>query len=271
MLVITLSAVAILIRRLGMTWSVFEPSNSLLQAAGRGMVVSSIKVPAVGIILEFNRAEKRSYEVPQAELYIPGRSIDALGFGLIQPWFRDDDDNRYMRIGTSDEYTETILVYCNRPLVRQETRELIRSKALTRCFADFVGLTAPVMFIKGTKVKRIPDPSPNSLGILNSNSASLVFQERIFGYTSEHQHDMPDKDLRHLQRIQNLWFDLSELRAWEPNWLRSTTNIEDQTLLNTLGDTLKELDSWLCTNLPNPDYRILLVNTLQWPSLVKRG
>jgi hypothetical protein len=173
MLVITLSAVAILIRLLGMTLTVFEPSNSLLQAAGKGMDLSSIKFPAVGIILEFNRAEKRSYEVPQAELYVPGRSIDALGFGLVRPWFRDDD--HYMHVGTSDQYTETILKYCGSSPTNPETRDRIKSKAMTRCFADFIGLTALVMFMKGTSLNRIPDPSPNSRGILVSPDALLVF------------------------------------------------------------------------------------------------
>jgi hypothetical protein len=159
-IVINLTAVAILIRRLGMTWKVFEPSNSLLQAEGNGMVVNSMKVPAVGTVLEFNRVEKRSYSMTQAELLIPGRNADALGFGRMRPWYRDDDS--YISMGTSEEYTNIMLTYCSSYPRNEEPYDRVRSNPMIRCLADFVGLTARVMFIKGTQINRIPDPSPNS-------------------------------------------------------------------------------------------------------------
>ena len=198
MVVINLSAVAILIRRLGLTWTVFEPSNSLLQAEGKCMVVNSIKFPAVGTVLEFDRFEKISYSMIQAEIFIPGRHADALGFGLIRPWF--DDDDSYMKVGSSEEYTNTMLWYLGWCLTR-ESRNLVESNPMQRCLADFVGLTSQVIFIKGTQITRIPDPSPNSRGILCSYSAPKVFGERILNYTSKHQ-CVIESDVKHLHWIQ---------------------------------------------------------------------
>ena len=184
----------------------------------------------------------------QAELLIPGRNADALGFGRIRPWDRDDDC--YISMGTSEEYTNIMLTYCSSYPRNEKLSDRVESNPMIRCLADFVGLSARVMFIKGTQINRIPDPSPNSCGILNSSAASHVFQERIIGFTSEHQHDIRDPDLQHLQWIQKIWVDLSSLRAWEHDYTRSATNSDGQKLLNTLHDTLTELDSWLCTAMP---------------------
>ena len=253
MVVINLTGAAILIRRLGMTWTLFEPSKSLLQAEGRGMVVNSINVPAVGTVLEFNRAERKPHNMTQKELLVSGRDSDALGFGIVRPWSRND--GFYFRMGTSDDYTNTIGSYCSPR--DQKASDLLKSNPMIRCFGDFVGLTARVMFIKGTQINRIPDPSPNSRGILNSSAASFVLRERIFGYTSEHQHDMLDSDLKHLQWIQKTWVDLFQLKAWILEALRSHTNSEDQKLLNTLHDTIRELDSWLFTKM-HREYQIFV-------------
>jgi hypothetical protein len=124
---------------------------------------------------------------------------------------------------------------------------------MTRCLADFIGLTARATFIKGTSINRIPDPSPNSRGILVSPDALLVFQNRIVVYISEHQHEIEESDLKHLQWIHKIWVDLFE---WEAT--RSHTNSDDQELLNTLHDTISGLEQWLRTKLPDQMYELLL-------------
>ena len=253
MVVINLTAVAILIRRLGMTWTVFKPSNSLLQAEGNGMVVNSIKVPAVGTVLEFNRAERSSYTMNRAELLVPGRDIDALGFGLVRPWFKDYE--HYMRMGTNDEYTTTMLLYCGVGFANRKTRDRIKSGAMTRCLADFIGLTARVMFIQGTSINRIPDPSPNSRGFLNAPVTLHAFHQRIVGYISKHQDEIEDLDLGHLHWIQDAWVELGVCK-WTT--MRSHTNSEDQKLLNTLHSTIGELEQWLRMKLPHGMYDLLL-------------
>lgn len=77
----TVSDVAIIARRLGMTWKTFDPSTGAMRAEGNGHVITSTLARSLGTILQYTYTTRDNAHNCH---YIPVQEADKLGFGLVE-------------------------------------------------------------------------------------------------------------------------------------------------------------------------------------------
>lgn len=77
----TVSDLAIMARRLGMTWKSFDPGSGTLRAEGNGHVFTSSMVRSLGMVVQYIYTSRKN---DGNCAYIPVRQADKLGFGLVE-------------------------------------------------------------------------------------------------------------------------------------------------------------------------------------------
>ena len=103
--VTTVSDLAIMVRRLGMSREVFNPKEVTMRAEGNGHGISSMFVRSIRIAGSATYSPKLHssfcQRLPKSELYVPTREADMMGFGILPGY--DHLGILSFKIGTSNE------------------------------------------------------------------------------------------------------------------------------------------------------------------------
>lgn len=195
--VTTVSDIARMVRRLGMSWEVFKPEEGTMRAEGNGHGISSTFARSIGLILQYIRIQGSvTYspellssfvrELSKAELYIPTREADMMGFGILPGYDRLRIPS--FKIGTSDEVFATMdILDSTREASRKlrDIRNLLVGKWDAHCtygFSDIISLAAPMIRRRHSTITRVPTPAEYCSSLLSHKEGFVVFHNRLKEY-----------------------------------------------------------------------------------------
>ncbi|KAL9632621.1 MAG: hypothetical protein Q9164_005207, partial [Protoblastenia rupestris] len=173
--VTTVSDIAIMIRRLGMVWKDFKPSEGLLRAEGNETTISSITVRSVGTVLEMSMHNLKYWNSIN-ELFVPSKNADMMGFGILPG--EDALGVCGHNIGTEDELLSTL------HNIDRKTAETVKSIMTTHHgwtpgISDVIGMAAPMIRLPGSCIIRVPQPAGYAVGLTYQEEGFVVFYHRL--------------------------------------------------------------------------------------------
>lgn len=238
----TVSDIAILALRMGMTWRTFEPNRSKLEAEGGHHVLTSTTIRGLGMLLQFKRTaanpghpeqkqrrhfgvedhsstngEQRICEGPmQPEksksfqemnghlVYTP--EADKMWFGILvgNPEIDDLRDVEF-HIGTLNDVYQTMDALDPTKGATACLRSM-EPKDLLFGFKDIISMVAPWMRQPNSRINRLPKVAPSVIGSTFFHDRFLVFHARL------QAHPNPTNDMR---EVLEKW---KKLRVWNPQW-----------------------------------------------------
>ena len=195
----TVPHIAVMARRLGMSWVAFRPEDGIMRAEGSGQIISSTFIRSHGIILHYKNvgraypSSRSSFSSikrgTKSEMYIPKREADMMGFGILPGY------DRLMiptcKIGTIDEVFATmdILDPTRKASGKlRDIRRLLVGKWDAECtygFSDLIALAAPALRLKHSTIIRLPIPTPHYSSITSNREGFVVFYNRLKEYIAE--------------------------------------------------------------------------------------
>lgn len=226
--VTNVSDIAVLARRLGMTWGDFRktpvtyamhtqfadgssgPEDGIMRAEGNGHVLSSTFARSIGIILQYMYVgppvlgkPSSIPELSKTELYIPCKEADMMGFGIL-PGYSELQLPSF-RIGTIDEVYATLNGF---DPTRRASKKVSDIRGIdphcTYGFSDLISLAAPMMHIHGCSVIRLPVPTEYSVGLTCHQEGFVVFHNRLKDYLADPKHPVSDQMKWVLQQYESL-------------------------------------------------------------------
>ncbi|MCJ1224977.1 hypothetical protein MMC12_001624 [Toensbergia leucococca] len=223
--------IAVMIRRLGMSWKAFRPEDGVITAEGNGHIISSTLSRSIGIILQYMHTyPKPGYsngkELSKAEMYIPTREADMMGFGIL-PGCSDLKVPSF-KIGTREEVFSTmdILDRSRKSSTKlKDIRILLLGKWDAHCtygFSDIIPLAAPMLRMKHSTIIQVPFPTEYCTGLLRRQEGFVIFRDRL----EEHFSSMKETS----QQIKWILQQYDILNARYPEWendLKASDQIND--------------------------------------------
>lgn len=182
--VTNVSHIGAMTRRLGMIWTDFRPEEGIMRAEGNGHILSSTFVRSIGVILHYmnlgesHHNHRSGPRLSKADLYIPSRTADMLGFGIL-PGFRGLHMPHF-KIGTISEVYASMNILDKSHKASQKIKDIrgIESTC-TFGFSDLIPLAAPMMRIRGTSIVRLPIPTEYCVGLTCHKEGFVVFHNRL--------------------------------------------------------------------------------------------
>ncbi|KAH8649465.1 hypothetical protein BGZ60DRAFT_534697 [Tricladium varicosporioides] len=189
----TISALAIMARRFGIKWKIFEPYEGKFRGEGNGHIITSSSARLIGAIVEYYNIKQESSA--SRCFYIPTRKADKLGFGLVE-CDRKVFGNKMpvdLDVGSSDGLAKTMPLLMGRGAYRNKKglvrimKKLSRSMELSEIgfipgLNDLVPLCAPMMITSSVLdlwMNSIPAPNQFKKGVTHSREALQVFESRL--------------------------------------------------------------------------------------------
>ena len=195
----TVSHIAVMARRLGMSWAAFRPEDGVMRAEGNGQIISSTFMRSHGIILHYkflgraNPSSRSSFSSTKrgtkSEMHIPRREADMMGFGILPGYDRLGIPT--CRIGSIDEVLATMDVLDPTRKASGKLRDIRRllvgkwDADCTYGFSDLIALAAPMLRLKNSTIIRLPIPTPHHSSITSSREGFVVFYNRLQEYVAE--------------------------------------------------------------------------------------
>ena len=250
--VTTVGEIAIIARRLRMSWEDFNPELGSMRAKGNGHGLFSTLARSTGIVLQYIHLEGGAssnlqsifpgIEAPsKAELYIPSRAADMMGFGILPGCERLGVPN--FKFGTKDEVYATMDLLDSTRSASTKLRDLNRllvGKWDAHCmygFSDIIALAAPMIRRRNSTVVRVPPPAEYCSSLLSRQECLVVFRHRLREYLRTKPDDMfPEQATWILEQCEQLQSRYSE-------WDTKTNDLDE---VNGSGlDFLEEVhDCW---------------------------
>ncbi|MCJ1248933.1 hypothetical protein MMC30_006154 [Trapelia coarctata] len=233
-----LGDIAILTRRLGMTWLDFRPQDGLLRAEGNGHLLVSTWTRSIGIILQYMRVGPSSRD----NIYIPSPSADKLGFGILtgfKPLGIPD-----FKIGEIGEVYATADVLDPTRLTSRKIRDV--SAYEPKCtfgFSDIIPLATGMLRERGSTIVRIPCPTEYAVGLLCYKEGFVIFHARLHSHIST----LPAPSGR-LNWVLAQYTSLLTYPEWEDDSVAlSQLNDRNLTFLESLHDIWDATTSYFLT------------------------
>ena len=203
--VTTVGEIAIIARRLGMSWEDFNPELGIMKAKGNGHGLFSTLARSTGIVLQYIHLEGGASSNVQsilpdiepsskAELYIPSREADMMGFGILPGCERLGVPN--FKVGTNDEVYATMNFLDSTRHASTKLRDLNRllvGKWDAHCmygFSDIIALAAPMIRRRHSTIVRVPPPAEYCSSLLSRKECFVVFRRRLEEYLGTQPDDM---------------------------------------------------------------------------------
>ena len=195
----TVSEIAIMARRLGMSWKVFDPERGNMRAEGNGHSIFPAKTSSKGPILQYIRTESNATfvnqklsssggRIPAHEIYIPTRKADMMGFDIL-PGFKPLQIPCFT-VGSFEEVCVTMdILDSSRKASRKlkDIRNLLVGKWDSHCtygFSDIIPLASPMMHCRQSTIIRLPMPTAYCSSLLYHIEGFVVFNNRLREYIS---------------------------------------------------------------------------------------
>lgn len=207
----TVSDIAILARRLGMSWEVFDPEEGSMRARGNGHGIFSLMPRPNCLVLQYDSlefgvksTEKRIFLndriLSKSELYIPTREADMMGFGIL-PGYASLNIPSF-QLGTKDEVYATMDILDSTRKASAKLRfmnRLLEGKWDAHCmygFPDIVALAAPMIRRRHSTIVRLPTPAEYCSSLLSQKECFVVFHNRLKGDIGEQSEYMWSEQAR---------------------------------------------------------------------------
>jgi hypothetical protein len=189
----SVSDVAILARRMGMTWKDFRPTEGIMEAQGRDHILSATKVRGLGIMLNYIRVSGRgaldavagvtnvhsNHAAPQ--LCVCTSEADSMWFGIL-PGNPDLSLRGYL-IGTDSDMYATLQEIDPDGRAAGALRGLQKKYGgALHGFCDIVPMIAPWLRQAHSTINHYPRPCGNTLGLTWYCVAYKVFYVRLQQY-----------------------------------------------------------------------------------------
>lgn len=162
--VTSVSCIAVIASRLGMTWIDFRPEENIMRAEGNGHVLNSTLVRSMGIVLQYMKVGDTPPITPLKQIYIPTREADMMGFGILPQSEFLYRGSRF-KIGTIEE----ILAIMSRIDPSGQARKVVGDTYNVGKkpfgFSDLISMTVPMMRVKGSFIIRVPVPTDHCDGL----------------------------------------------------------------------------------------------------------
>lgn len=218
----TVSEIAILARRLGMSWEVFDPEGGTMRARGNGHGIFSLMPRPDCLVLQYDSpefgvtsTEKRIFLndkiFSKSELYIPTREADMMGFGILPGCIRLNIAS--FKLGTNDYVYATMDILDSTRKASAKLRfmnRLLERKWDAHCmygFPDIIALAAPMIRGRHSTVVRVPTPAEYCSSLLSQKECFVVFHNRLKRYIGERWEDMwseqPNWVLKRYERLKS--------------------------------------------------------------------
>ncbi|KGO47924.1 hypothetical protein PEXP_037990 [Penicillium expansum] len=179
---IGVSDLAIFIRRLGLRWLQFRPSESVLRAEGNNLLLTSSYLRGIGCVVTFARLSWRN-RFPEEYFMIPNIQADAMGFGILPAL---PGKSTAFNVSTTSGVINTMKEFEPSDDVIQRLEELTgRRDKFLYAFTDIIPLTAPFMRRRGSQVVRVPAPMERPSWIFVSNTGRAAFRDLLRGKVEE--------------------------------------------------------------------------------------
>ena len=241
----TVQSIGIIAVRLGMTWKDVRPTEGVMIAEGSGFTLTSSIVRGVGLVMGLTSEDRHdecllfgSVEPPGNRL-APTRYADRLAFGVVTADFR----LRRLPFGSSDETFGTLReIDPSGTLVERMSNFQQREGDRMPGVSDFICMVCvPVRLLHST-IMRIPRPSNDVLGPINSVCGTIAFQICLDRYVSSKGTCATEQSKHILQSVSGLE------RVW-PQWTksRSRDSLDEPSMqyLDAIHRVLDTMRSWL--------------------------
>lgn len=237
----TVADLAVIARRLGMSWKVFNPEGGSMRAEGNGHSISSTLAGSIGLVLQYIHHEggvkssekpisRHVEELPKSELYIPTREADMMGFGILPGC--DILDVPTFNVGTTDEVYATMDILDNTRNASERLRDLnclLVGKWDAHCmygFSDIIALAAPMLRRRHSTIVRVPTPAEYCSSLLSHKECFVVFYNRLKEYLGTRSEDRFEQAIWVLKQYERLKSRHSE---WE-NEAENNNKVNDSDL-----------------------------------------
>lgn len=168
----SVSAIAIIARRLGMCWKDFRPVDGVMRAEGNGHIMTATIVRSLGILLHysFTRSTKVFASKYSEEIYIPQSESDNLGFGVVNTFPRYTAfPVRRLVIGTQQEIVVALDILDDSGVSSSRLKGFLsRDSNFNLPMADVVAMAMNMARLRGTALVQVPAPSANMRGFSQS-------------------------------------------------------------------------------------------------------
>jgi hypothetical protein len=261
----TLSDIAVIVRRMGMKWKDFRPSDGILRAEGHSHTITSTVVRSLGIVIHYSytgqgqrlkmadlhlgsEVAAGSVMNEKEEMYIPSGRADRLGCGVIR-------GERLLHLPDLTVSTQSEIVTALSHLDRSGASASLISILNANpefCFrvADLVALTTTEIRHVGSdsNLVQIPAPSDNVCGVTTSSIGRQAFRKCLEEYVDERKSEVGDKTKSALKICHDIgkkfkeWEQTGDLASEANQWVVT----RDVKYLNAVNDNIPALTTALC-------------------------
>ena len=229
----TIHDICVISVRLGMVWKDVRPSEGVMIAEGKGLTLTSSLVRSVGLVATLTSEGQQNLRSSSWSQIFPGNRLvptanaDELAFGMITADFRSTP----LSFGSNEEIISTlnemdpsgVLI---KSVLEYQQREGNRIPGIS----DFICMTCTPLRLHSSTTIRIPRPTRDARGPINSVCGTMAFYKCLKGFVSRHGKAATDQSIHILHTM-------SRLSENFPQW----TQKRHQNSLHTL--TLGYLDA----------------------------
>lgn len=195
---VDVSDIAVMVRRLGMIWKEFDPTEGNFRGEGNGHTVSSTTVRSMGTVLQISIRDPlpRTYSTKITEtdaLYIPSENADKMGFGIVPGDITLGCPDYHL--GTEDDVLATLrnVVDPSHQAAKQVKEILEINPGWTPAISDIIGFACPMIRQPKSSLVRVPQPAGYAVGLTYSEEGFVVFYRRLKDLVAER--DARDEDV----------------------------------------------------------------------------
>ena len=231
----TVSDIATIARRLGMSWEVFDPEGGTMRAQGNGYGIFSTSGWLNCLVLQYKLISVNDSSFTDLELYVPTREANMMGFGSL-PRCHSLNIPAF-KMGTTDDVYTTMDMLDSTGKASSKLRDMnsLVGKWDAHCmygFSDIIALAAPMIRCRHSTIIRVPRPAKYCSSLLSHKECFVVFHNRLKEYVSARSVDVPSAQVDWvLEQYERLKARYSE---WE-NEAENNNRVNDREL-NFLED-----------------------------------
>lgn len=197
----TVSDIATIARRLGMSWKTFRPEDGVMRAEGNGHVITSTLARSVDVVLHYQHvggttasSSSKYFNVKlftEAEIFIPTREADMMAFGILPGY--NGLNIPTLKMGTLSEVLATMDILDPTSKGSETLRNIGNLLAgkwdahYTRGFTDLISLAAPMLRRRKSPIIRLPTPMKHCFGLTSHREGFVVFHSRLKEYIAQQE------------------------------------------------------------------------------------
>lgn len=203
--VTTISDIAVIARRLGMSWRTFNPEGGSMKADGNGHGLSFTLARSFGLVMQYIHLEGGATSTEKSlfpdveglsmtELYIPTHEADMMGFGILPGC--DRLNVPCFKVGTTAEVYATMDLLdstCKASNKLRDVNRLLVGKWDAHCmygFSDIIAIAAPMIRRRHSTIVRVPTPAEYCSSLLSHKECFVVFYNRLKEYLGTRSKDV---------------------------------------------------------------------------------